>query len=318
MRWKRGNRLKLVGEAEASARICILFDEVRHALGVTAVPFLYQIYAAYPGFLELHWEVFGPVIASQQFSQLGDRLAAESYTRAHNYFDILDLGLRASTIPASAGIAPESCLSKVLDYYQYLDPRLLLIAAAQVQAVEGPIGQAQEGMQPRGHSAPRAAPALLIEEGAPPSIRRIWEERRRLIEIAFVSEEHRALAMWPAFYQEYWLALRKLAQSPLYHDCQYRIEESAWSLARELPARIETSIPRLLQAGLTEEDVSSLVRIHETVIHAHRWAGSRYRIRADWIRGGDPRRIPSQGCGHFDQPQSQYAYPGRIAGRGHT
>src|SRR5437868_4348400 len=91
MRWKRGNRLKLVTEADAPSRTRQIFDEVRHALGLPEVPFLYQAYAAYPVFLELHWQSFCPSVESQQFFQLGDRLAAEAYTRAHNYFGVRDL-----------------------------------------------------------------------------------------------------------------------------------------------------------------------------------------------------------------------------------
>jgi hypothetical protein len=34
MRWRRGNRLKPVGEAEAPGRTCEIFGEVRHDLGI--------------------------------------------------------------------------------------------------------------------------------------------------------------------------------------------------------------------------------------------------------------------------------------------
>jgi hypothetical protein len=267
MRWRRGNRLKLVSDTDAPARTRVIFDEVRHALGVPVVPFLYQVYAAYPAFLERHWEAFRPAVESKAFFLLGDRLAAESYTRAHNYFAIRDMSPRPAL--AEEWASPQPCLSltQTLAYYQYLDPLLLLTAAAQMQAFEGPIGQKQETTEIAAHPAFPTSPTLLPEGKAPVAIHRIWDERRRLVEIAFVSDEHRALAMWPAFYQEYWGALRELVQSPLYHDCQYRIGESAWGLARELPARIETNVPSLLEADLTEEDISSLVRINETVVH---------------------------------------------------
>ena len=47
--------------------------------------FLYQAYAAYPEFLEIHWQAFRPAVQSRQFFLCGARLAAESYTRVHNY-----------------------------------------------------------------------------------------------------------------------------------------------------------------------------------------------------------------------------------------
>jgi hypothetical protein len=86
--------------------------------------------------------------------------------------------------------------------------------------------------------------------------------------VAFLSDEHRALAAYPSIYQEYWRALRGLIASPLYNDCQYRISESAWGLVREMPARIDTSIELLFERGLSEEDVSSLAHIHESIVHS--------------------------------------------------
>src|SRR6185369_12117364 len=90
MKWKRGSRLKLVSEAEASPPICAIFDEVRHSLGVPAVPILYQAYAAVPKFLELHWEALRPALSTRIFFHMGERLAAEAYTRAQSYFAIPD------------------------------------------------------------------------------------------------------------------------------------------------------------------------------------------------------------------------------------
>jgi hypothetical protein len=267
MRWKRGNRLKLVSEQEASASTLQIFDEVRQVFGVPVVPFLYRAYAAFPAFLELHWQAFRATVESRQFFSLGARLHAESYTRAHNYFEIQDL--TSAFPPLRPRLEAGACLSitQVLDYYQYLDPLLLLIAAAQMQALETPIGVPSE-LEPALHPTFPIAPLLVTEEQASAAILRIWEERRRLVSVAFLSDEHRALAAYPSIYQEYWRALRGLIASPLYNDCQYRISESAWGLVREMPARIDTSIELLFERGLSEEDVSSLAHIHESIVHA--------------------------------------------------
>ncbi len=77
MRWKKGSRLKLVSEADATPPVRATFDEVRHALGVPAVPILYQAYAAVPKFLELHWEALRPAIKTRQFFRMGERLASK-------------------------------------------------------------------------------------------------------------------------------------------------------------------------------------------------------------------------------------------------
>ena len=137
MRWKRGHRLRLVSENDAPPVIRAIFDEVRHSLGLPVIPTLYQAYAASPTFLAAHWEAFRPVVQSRQFFTLGARLAAESYTRAHSYFDIPSLTMCDVRSEVSAKLP----IAQVLDYYQYLDPLLLLISSAQMQALEGAVGQ---------------------------------------------------------------------------------------------------------------------------------------------------------------------------------
>lgn len=262
MRWKRGNRLQLVGEENAPPRTRQIFDEVRHSLGVSDVPVLYQAYAAFPQFLQLHWAAVCPAIRSRQFFALGARLAAESYTRAHNYFQVTSLS--ACERPEDTHKLP---ISQVLDYYQYLDPLLLLISSAQMQAFEGAVGVSGVP-EPSNHPQFPVAPDLLDDAHAGSVIHRIWEERRRVLELAFISEEHRALACWPDFYRQYWSSLKHILQSPLYVDCQYRLGESAMTMVRELPVRVETGVSRLLEAGMEAEELSSLVRINEAFMQA--------------------------------------------------
>ena len=264
MRWKRGNRLKLVSESEAPDRTRKILREVRESLGVPCVPKLYEAYAAFPKFLEVHWEAFRPVVHSRQFVVLGARLAAESYTRAHNYFDV-------PVLPqVEAGRRPVRTLSvsQVLDYYQYLDPLLLLIAAAQMRALEEGVGAPKGRVDAAVHPEFVAAPCLLGDAEAPPAVQRSWQERGRLLELAFISDEHRALACWGDFYLAYWVALKDLFASPVYADCQYRLAESALHMAGELPVRVETCISELIEAGLSDEEVAAVAGANELFVHA--------------------------------------------------
>lgn len=261
MRWKRGNRLKLVCESDAPPRTREILGQVRESLGLPVVPVLYEAYAAFPSFLEAHWEAFRPVLQSRQFFQLGARLAAESYTRAHNYFDMCALPRQEA--PSATALA----VTQVLDYYQYLDPLLLLIATAQMQAFEGPIGS-DSLPEPASHPVFTIPPALLHDAQATSGVQRMWDERRRVLELAFISDEHRALACWPDFYGQYWTTLKRLLQSPVYADCQYRLGESAWTMAEEFPVRVETGVPQLIDTGLDAEELASLARINEALMQA--------------------------------------------------
>ena len=264
MRWKRGQRPRLVSETEAPAPTREILRQVRESLGLPVVPSLYQAYAAFPQFLEVHWQAFRPALQSAQFFYLGCRLAAESYTRAHNYFEIRPLCQPESGAP----IPGELSLPEVLDYYQYLDPLLLLIAAAQMRAFEEAVGQPMRGSQAARHPDFAAAPQLVCGEHAGPGLQRSWNERKRLLELAFVADEHRALARWPDFYVEYWAVLKELLRSPVYADCQYRLGESALAMASELPVRVETGVSQLLDAGLSDEQITSVMRMNEAFMQA--------------------------------------------------
>ncbi|MFZ0705064.1 MAG: halocarboxylic acid dehydrogenase DehI family protein [Candidatus Korobacteraceae bacterium] len=266
MTWKRGSRLKLVSEAEASPPIRAIFNEVRHSLGVPTVPILYQAYATVPKFLELHWEALQPALRTRAFLRMGERLAAEAYTRAQNYFAIPDLrALREPELDEHSEIA--SLLDALL-YYQYLDPLLVLITTAQMQAFDGVVGSADQQVEHASPSSIAYAPELAAWERAGAALQRIWEERRRTLDLAFVPDEHRAAAMWPGIYQRCWTALKDLIASPLYADCQYRIGESAWGVVRDLPVPVETEISRLLEAGLSGEEISVVARVNESLFAA--------------------------------------------------
>jgi hypothetical protein len=225
---------------------------------------LYPAYAVVPRFLDLHWQAFGPLLHTRQFFRMGERLGAEAYTRAQSYFDIPDL--RSIRLHDHAAHDGNCGLAGTLEYYQYLDPLLLLITVAQMQAFDGNVGCPQGETEPANPKGFVNIPALAPIEGAGLPLSRIWEERRRALGLAFVPEEHRAMAMWPEFYQRYWTALKDLMASPLYADCQFRIGESAWELAAELPVQIETEIPRLLEAGITDDEIRLLARINESLI----------------------------------------------------
>jgi hypothetical protein len=253
-----------VDESNASPSLREIFADVRQSLGVPVVPLLYRAYAVFPRFLDVHWQTFRPMVSSRQFFMLGARLAAECYTRAHNYFAIGNLD--SDGLESTAAVTLP--LAQVLDYYQYLDPLLLLISAAQMQAFEGPIGDSSAKPEPAQHPTFPVAPGVVGDEEASTAVERIWNDRRRVLELAFTSDEHRALACWPEFYQSYWSAVKNLINSPLYADCQYRIGESALKLARELPGSFETTIPQLLEAGLDDQDVSSVARINEAFMQA--------------------------------------------------
>ncbi len=264
MGWKKGNRLRLVTEDAADERTRRIFAEIKQALGLPVLRGFFPALAAYPEFLQLHWKLFKPAVETAEFFACGDRLRAEAYTRAHNYLRIPDLcaGLEESSL--SAGARQE--LTATMDLFHYRDPLLLLLFCAQVEALDGPIGEPLSFTQAAAHPTYAERPVVVEEENASTAVRRRYEEIRRVLNLPYVNAEYEAMARFPDFLNVYWEFLKKLLQSPLYDECQHGIHESAWNLARELPGPLELPLEHLTEAGMRQEDIASVARILELFV----------------------------------------------------
>jgi hypothetical protein len=259
MPWKKGNRLHAVSEPNAQPEIRAIYADIRQKLGIPHVHLIFQVYAAYPGFLALHWKLFGPIVDSGEFFHLAERLRADAYTRAHNYFEIVNLSPRLDALHFSDGLKQE--MTDVIELFVYSDPLLLLISAAQQQAFDGAIGTGRPAMLPPVPGRFTTQPVFVDEQSAEPDTRRIFEEIRQASGLPTVSHDFQALARFPDFLRIYWDFLQPLLASPLYRECQHGIHESAWTLARELPGTIELTLEQMTAAGMQEDDVASIVRI---------------------------------------------------------
>jgi hypothetical protein len=259
---KRG-RLKLVREREAEGRTREIFDELKQALGIPFTPVVYQALAAYPSFLDLHWQEFAPVLATEQFFQLGERLRGEAYTRMHNYFQIGDLCEPLTEMSFSEGAKHQ--LGEVIDLFNYVNPLLLVIVSAQLLAFEQPIGQKKNGQIGRvEHPHFIDRPLLIEEETAPVPVKRIYQEIKRALNLPVVNTDYRAFARWPDFLREYWKALRPIVQAPSYREQQRALCESSEAMVKELEVPIDFSVDKMQQSGFADREIESILRTTQT------------------------------------------------------
>ncbi len=259
MPWKKGNRLHAVSEHDAPPQTRAIYDEIRQSLGVPFVSLLFQVYASYPGFLSAHWKIVRPIVESGEFFQLAERLRADAYTRAHNYFEIVNFCPELEGLHFSDGAKQE--LNRVVDLFVYVDPILLLIAACQQQAFDGLVGSGRPSAMPKKSSRFEINPILVDDDSAEPGPRRMFDEIRQTTGLPFVTQELRALARWPHFLSVYWNFLQPLLTSPIYNECSFGIQESAWSLTKELPGNMEMPLDHMTAAGMSEDDIASVVRL---------------------------------------------------------
>ena len=258
MPWKKGNRLRLIREQEAPPEILAIYDEIKKAFGLRYVSVIFQAYAGFPHFLQLHWDRLRSIVNSRSFFDLADRLRADAYTRAHNYFDIPDLCASIQALSFSSGAKDE--LTDTIEQFYYANPLCLMVVVAQQQAFEGQVGTVIPQTREPDHPDFERKPILVDDESASPEIAKVFEEMKRDFGPMVVSD-FRAIARWPDFLRAYWSLLHPLLTSPLYQECQYGTRETAWNLARELPGPFELSVAQMTEAGMTEDDIASVVRL---------------------------------------------------------
>lgn len=252
MPWRKGNRLPLVPEGEASGRTAEIFLEIRAALGIHFLPLCFEAFAAYPHFLDVQWRTLKPLLGTREFFELTARLRAETYTYVHNYLKVPPLGEGLATAMA-LGTADQLC---------HVDAAILLLMSVQLQAFEGPVGKAENA-----HPADRVMFAEIPEfvdlDNASIGVRRAAEEMRLAFELPFSSQEIRALAKWPDLLFAYWQALKPSVQSVFHEQAIFRTRESAWSCAQEIPSQIEMDYARLQEAGVSADEIATVTRLTE-------------------------------------------------------
>jgi hypothetical protein len=257
----RKRRLSVVREGDASGRTLEIYQEIKSSLGVPHVNVIFQAYGAHPRFLDMMWKLLKPAIETREFFSCADRLRAEAYTRAHNYFSVPDLCDRVREIHFSSGAQHE--LTDAVELFHYNNPLLLLIAALLLQAFED--GPAQERSAEMGADHPVFTQRLvkITEQAAPAPIRKVYDEMKRTLGVNFINTDYQAFARWPDFLNMYWSALKPVVSSPLYSESSHAVRESAMALASELPNAPQLSVERMQEAGLNDDEISGAIHITE-------------------------------------------------------
>jgi hypothetical protein len=262
MAWKR-HKLHAIRDSEADDATHEIYSEIKAALGIPYVSTMFQVFASFPVFFLLFWERARPVAETAEFFSVAERLAAEAYTRMHNYFNIPDLAWKVEKMEFSAGAQGE--LKRAVELYHYSHPLLLELCAALMQAFENPEAAVREGT-PAQQPAPREKPILVEEEDAPPETRRIYEELKRTLGTPFLNTCYIHLGRWPDFLGEYWESLKPVLASPLFEQHYRALRESALALAAELPQPIQLSTSELEEAGMSHDDVSDIVQATDSFL----------------------------------------------------
>jgi hypothetical protein len=266
MPWKKGQRPKVITEHQATGSIASIYQEIREMLGLPYVPVPFQIFAAIPNFLELHWRAVRPLVATEEFFALGERLRADAYTRAHSYFRLPDLCDRIEDLRFSTGARRE--ITDTIELLHHANPLVMLLMAAQLQAFDKKVGAPARATTPASPREKHERPTLIEEDRAPAPTRKLYDDIKRTTGLPVVTTDYLVMARWPDYLAAYWQVMKPIVESPLYRECAAGVSETSWSLIHELPGELALTCGELTDGGVTDEDVGMAVRITEMFVKA--------------------------------------------------
>jgi hypothetical protein len=260
MTWSK-QKMRLVPESAASGEVLEIYAEIKHALGISYVNPMFQAYAAFPEYFRLLWKTLRPGMDTREFFSAAQRIAAEAYTRVHNYFNVPDLSRKIEEMEFSPGAQHE--LKDVIDLYLYNNSVLLLIVAAQMQAFENPGAVPRPATAPAEHPSHPERPILVDERIAPPETRKIYDDIKKTMGTPFLNTSYINFGRWPDFLREYWNALKPEVPTPLYGQNALALQHSALALAAELPQPLQLSPALLEESGVSHADLSAVIQLTE-------------------------------------------------------
>ncbi len=271
----------MIGESEASPQIRALYSEIKQALGIPYVATVYQAFATYPAFLELHWQAMRPVVGTQEFFRLADRLRADAFTRVHNYFT-LD--------PCDGSASQQDAPAAAVEMLYYANPLLLLLIAAQLEAFEYDLGEART-VHPAAPPVVFEAPSPIEENSASPKLRRLYAEIRRTLGLPYLPIDYLLLGRWPAFLENHWHSLAPVLASTVGESSQHSLRETAFSLAREFPCRIQAGIEQMNER-LAGREIQAVAQLTERFVNCLSYSVLEATIAKICIEGGTAGRKP--------------------------
>lgn len=292
----RSPRLKLAPESPTDPRTGELFAEIKELLGVPYVGLLFRAYAAYPPFLELFWQSVRPGVMDGQFFALGDRLRASAYTRIYSYFSVPDFCAHAEQMRLSPSAREE--LSSTVDLLSYCNALQLLLAAVALLGFDRPVGDAAHSSQPAEHPVFRVRPVLVDEDSATPGIMRMYDDIKRVFGAPVVNTDFRAFARFPDFLEDYWAALLPIAESPLYNESQFGMQDAAVAGAHGFPAEISLGKERMENDGVGDDAIAAVIRATELFVKILSSALLNLAAARIGLDGGSARQPKAEPAAH--------------------
>src|SRR3569833_1008818 len=231
--WTIGGGPTPVPEYEAEGEIERVYHEVRQSLRGTGVNLVFRTWASYPKFLPAAWDALRPNVETTAFEQASDTLRTEAVRQAQS------LASPGSLATDGWGESRAHQIRAALELYHSINPKLLVLACAVRQALQGETGTRPADV--KAEPAPRGEPARMYpmemeaQKPADKAVRRLFKDIQKTLTLPSINSDYRTLALWPDYLAAAWQRLKPICQSPAFAQAGTQLREQAQALARQLP-----------------------------------------------------------------------------------
>lgn len=254
-----------IPEHRADAALGAIYRDLKATFGVPWVGVITQAVAYYRPFFAAAWRSFVPSARTHFFERVSDEMRLSAWERVDESFVIADQTGRLRDIGYSEREIEQ--IREVLDIFDYGNPKYLIFATA---IKEGLLtGHAFGGAQgDRRDRMPRSPiyqldpiPVMVEEHHASGGLSDIYADIKRTLQLPFINSDYKAMARWPSYLEQAWLALKPCIDTPAYEAVRLDLHRQALAAVDNLPVVYRMSREDALQAGLAAAEVDELVRV---------------------------------------------------------
>jgi hypothetical protein len=288
MGWKKGHAVRLLPFSQANGRVLDIYRDVQHVFGVPHVSSFFQYLGTNPRFLDSFWTAIRPIAETEEFFSCAHRLRADAYNRVQSNFAVPSLRPELARQQFSLGACQE--LKDCINFFCYSVPVTLLLASFLSKSFRGTAGNPALPRTPAPAPKPHRHIVLIDEETAPSTVKSIFADIRFATGADVIHTVYRAFARWPDFLQSYWAAVKPIAVSEPFQQCETAMREGAIQIVKEVPGPIEFNSNELAKVGVNPTETGSLIDITAMFVHSLAAALLNVSVARIALEGGSPTK----------------------------
>ncbi|WP_372716455.1 halocarboxylic acid dehydrogenase DehI family protein [Novipirellula sp.] len=239
-----------VAEYAATGEIERVYYEIGQTLRVRGINLIFRTWAGHKGLLPILWDTVRPNAETMRFEQSSDQIrsAAVELTKS--------LGNLDAKQQSPLGPSQAFQLHEMLKLYHYINPKLLLLASAVRQGLDGELSikqySATEPAERIAPGVPAEMAALEMEDENPSDeqLQTLFSDITDTLSLRSINSDYRSLALWPNYLDAVWRELKPKVQSPAHATAADHLRERSRRLASELPYPVPLSRTRLEGEGI--------------------------------------------------------------------